>query len=104
MIRLYQAENLPQAQLLLDRLAAAGIEAHIFNANAQGIAGETPVTETLPEIWLENPSDEAAARAIVDEFEQQLAAPVTERPCPYCGAMNPSTFEICWKCGKELPK
>ncbi len=102
MIRLYQAENLPQAHLLLDKLATAGIEAHIFNANAQGIAGETPVTETLPEVWIEQESDEPAARAVVDAFEQQLRAPVTERACSHCDAMNPSTFEICWQCGKPL--
>ena len=103
MIRIYQAENLPQAHLLLDRMQTAGIVAHVFNQNAQGIAGETPVTETLPEIWLENEADEPAARVIIDAFEKQMQADITERPCPYCGAMNPSSFEVCWQCGRDLP-
>jgi len=102
MIRLYQAANLPQAHLLLDRLLAADIVAHVFNQNAQGMAGETPVTETLPEIWLEKPDDEPAAKAIVAAFETDMQADVGECLCPRCGAENPTSFEICWQCGKAL--
>lgn len=101
MFRLYSAANLPEAHLLLHRLAQAGIEARVLNEHAQGGMGEIPFTHAYPEIWIMEEADEARARRIVVEFEQAPSSPDTAR-CASCGEMNPPAFEICWRCGRVL--
>ncbi|MHB8743486.1 MAG: putative signal transducing protein [Sulfuricaulis sp.] len=101
MRRLCTAANLPEAHLLLHRLAHAGIEARVFNEHAQGGLGEIPFTHAYPEIWIMEPADEAPARKIIAEYERTPATPDTAR-CQACGEMNPQGFEICWHCGRLL--
>jgi hypothetical protein len=101
MFRLYTAANLPEAHLLLHRLAQAGIEARVLNEHAQGGLGEIPFTHAYPEVWIMETADEERARRIVVEFEQAPASPDMAR-CTACGEMNPPAFEICWYCGNIL--
>jgi hypothetical protein len=101
MFRLCTAANLPEAHLLLHRLAQAGIEACVLNEHAQGGLGEIPFTHAYPEIWIMEETDAARARCIVDEFEQGPVSRETTR-CVGCGEMNPPAFEICWRCGQAL--
>ena len=46
MRRVYTAAPLPEAHLMLQQLESAGINARVFNENAQGATGELPVTDT----------------------------------------------------------
>jgi hypothetical protein len=101
MFRLCTAANLPEAHLLLHRLAEAGIEARVLNEHAQGGLGEIPFTHAYPEIWIMEAADEERARRVVVEFEQAPASPDTAQ-CTACGEMNPPAFEICWRCGNIL--
>ena len=101
MIRLCTAANLPEAHLLLHRLAQAGIEACVLNEHAQGGLGEIPFTHAYPEIWIMEQADEPRARRIVVEFEQAPVSRDTTR-CSACGEMNPPAFELCWRCGQVL--
>lgn len=73
MLRLYTAANLPDAHMLRQLLAQAGIEAHVFNENAQSGMGEIPFTHAWPEVWLALPADEKQAREIVRLFERPPA-------------------------------
>jgi hypothetical protein len=97
MIKIYTAANLPDAHILLGLFDAAGIEARILNANAQGGVGEIPFTSTYPEIWLTHARDVAGARKVIETFERPLSATRPAR-CPHCGEENPPGFEICWNC------
>lgn len=101
MIRLYTAANLPDAHIVLNLLAQSGIEARVFNENAQGGLGEIPFTHTYPEVWLMDARDVRRAKQIVENYEKPTveANPVA---CPVCGEENPKNFEICWHCGKPL--
>lgn len=101
MFRLCTAANLPEAHLLLHRLAQDGIEACVLNEHAQGGLGEIPFTHAYPEIWIMEETDETRARRIVVEFEQAPVSLDTTR-CSVCGEMNPPAFEICWRCGQAL--
>lgn len=101
MRRLYDAADLPQAQLLIDRLAAAGIPARLFNENAQGGLGEIPFIAAYPQVWIEDEADWARARAVVERFERPVE-PAPARRCPACGEENPGEFELCWSCGAVL--
>jgi Putative prokaryotic signal transducing protein len=101
MLRLYTAANLPDAHLLRQLLAQAGIEAHVFNENAQSGMGEIPFTHAWPEVWLARPGDETRAREIVRGFEQP-PAPSPDVFCAECHERNPGNFELCWSCGAAL--
>lgn len=101
MKRVYIASDLPDAHIVLNLLALAGIEARVFNENAQGGLGEIPFTHAYPEVWVTDPEDAPHARRIIEA--QLRAAP---NPgvvfCRQCGEENPGNFQLCWHCGAGL--
>ncbi|MBL0143109.1 MAG: DUF2007 domain-containing protein [Betaproteobacteria bacterium] len=100
MKRLCNASNLPEAHILAGWLAQRGIRVRILNANASGALGELPVDAAAPQLWLEDPRQEAWAREAIEEFRRAAAGP--SRKCPACGEENPPAFELCWSCGCGL--
>jgi hypothetical protein len=103
MRRLYRPASRIDAYLLRDLLCQRGIEAQVFNENAQSAMGEIPIDAAGPEVWLD--SDDPAvwekARAIVRDFEQRPSV-LHNVFCRGCGEENPANFELCWKCGIGL--
>lgn len=102
MRRLYRAADLLEAILLRDLLAQARIEVFVFNEHAHAGAGELPLTEVWPEIWLRNDADLDAALAVVAGFERRHGTSGVDKGCPRCGEANPAGFEVCWSCGVPL--
>ena len=100
MKRCYQCASLVEAQLAVDLLRVAGIDARIFNSNAQSGLGEIPFTQTWPEIWLLDDADYARARALLESIERSAGTGSVR--CPACGEDNPRSFELCWHCGADL--
>jgi hypothetical protein len=101
MKRLCKAASLPDAHILRALLEQAGIEAHVFNENAQSGAGQLPVSEALPEVWVAQERDLERAREVVHRFEAAPPETVTVR-CGRCGEDNPGNFQLCWSCGAAL--
>lgn len=101
MKKIYSANNLMEAQIVLDLLEHAYIPAKIFNQHAQGVAGEIPFTHAYPEIWITREDDFERARCIIDTYERTPVATGTIN-CPSCGEENPANFQLCWKCGNGL--
>jgi hypothetical protein len=101
MKRLCRASSLPDAHILRGVLQEAGIETLVFNENAQSGAGQLPVNEACPELWLVREQDLARAREVVKAFERapQVTGSVA---CAACGEDNPANFELCWGCGGSL--
>jgi hypothetical protein len=104
MKKLHAASNLPEAHLLAGLLEQHGIAVRIFNANASslaGVAGEIPVDQARPQVWVEDPARFDEARRLVDEYlaRNPWAPP---RRCAKCGEENPASFELCWSCGASL--
>lgn len=96
----HRAPNLPDAQMIVDLLRAAGIDARVFNQNAQSAVGEIPPHVAWPQVWVVDDGDYAQARALIADF---LAQPAPgSRACPYCGEENPSNFLTCWSCGHAM--
>lgn len=94
---IYRATSLPDAQLVADLLNEAGIDARIFNQNAQSVAGEIPPEVAGPQVWVRHDEQARRARALVDAM--QSCAPAGEWQCRACGEANPSNFLTCWCCG-----
>jgi hypothetical protein len=99
--KLYSAASLPDAHLIRNLLDQAGIEAHVFNENAQGGVGQLPVMEACPQIWIVREGDLPRARQILEAFEH-MPAIRSNLHCEQCSEDNPSTFQLCWNCGSSL--
>jgi hypothetical protein len=101
MKRLCKAPSLPDAYILRGLLEQAGIEAHVFNENAQSGVGQLPVPEALPELWVAEERDFERARELVRSFEAAPRDAGAVR-CSGCGEDNPGNFQVCWSCGASL--
>lgn len=101
MQRVYIANDLPTAQLVVDRLAQHGVSARVLNTHASTLAGELPALLTCPEIWVDDPADCVAARQVIETMELTVSSDAL-KPCPMCGEQSPIEFEICWRCEAEL--
>ena len=101
MKKLYRAANLPDAHILRGLLVQAGIQAHVFNENAQGGLGQLPFTEAWPEVWVSEDHDLARAQEIVQAFECSPEVSASVR-CPACAEENPTSFQWCWSCGTSF--
>ncbi|MGH8762375.1 MAG: DUF2007 domain-containing protein [Nitrosospira sp.] len=101
MKKICSAASLIEAQIMLDLLEHANINARLFNEHAQGGVGDIPFTHAYPEVWVIRDSDFARGQAIVRAFEK---TPVETRIvfCRTCGEENPHNFQLCWKCGAGL--
>lgn len=100
---LYEAANLMDAQLLLDRLEEAGVPVVLRNEYLSNMVGLLPESATHPTIWVEDADDWERGRAVVAAFEERLGSNVdAEITCRACGETNPANFELCWKCRASL--
>ena len=100
MKRLLQAPNLALATLWADQLCAAGIAASVQRAYASGIAGEIPLDQALPEVWVLDDAELPSARALMDELRRR---PHVHWLCHVCGESVDGPFEQCWNCGALRP-
>ncbi len=101
MRKIYSAATLPDAHLLRGLLGQAGIDAKVFNENAQGGMGEIPFTHAYPEVWIVDEGDTVRAREVIRQFERPGPPPAT-LCCPACAEDNPGNFQLCWSCGESL--
>ncbi len=81
-------------------LEAEGIACTLKNEFLVGAAGELPLNEVWPEVWLENDVDYQHARAVIAALisgdADETAAPWT---CAHCGEILEGQFVACWRCG-----
>ena len=101
MKKIYSAANLMEAHIMLDLLGQSGIDARLFNENAQGAAGQIPFTHAYPEVWIMKDSDLERGKIVVNNYE---SSPVESGVvfCSACGEENPRNFQLCWHCGAGL--
>lgn len=100
MKRLLSAPNLALATLWADLLNQAGVPTTVQRQYASSIAGEVPVDQTLPELWIQDADQYEQARRLL----QELRHPVHRRwRCPGCQELIDGPFEQCWNCGTVMP-
>ena len=100
MPRLTQAPNLAIATLWADALVAEGIAANVQRQYLAGIAGEMPPDQCLPEVWFQNPAQEARARELLYDLQH---VPQRRWHCT-CGELVEGGFEQCWNCAALMPR
>ncbi|MDH5391677.1 MAG: DUF2007 domain-containing protein [Gammaproteobacteria bacterium] len=101
MKKLYASADRLLVYHLQNALASEGINCVINNDMIYSLAGEVPVNEVWPELWLSDESQLKKARKILSE----LLIPLKCRPglwhCRQCGEQHESQFTECWQCGLE---
>lgn len=101
MRRIYSAATLPDAHLVRGLLLQAGIDARVFNENAQGAMGEIPFHQAWPEVWIMDDAQSARARDLIRQIEGPAPGPGGVF-CSRCHEENPVNFQVCWHCGAEI--
>jgi hypothetical protein len=103
MQRLCTASSLQEAELIVDTLARAGIEARVLNELAAGMVGQIPFSQSLPEIWVLADELDSAGR-VLEEFRRRQREGQVEGNirCTTCGEESPANFELCWNCRSDL--
>ena len=100
MRKIYSAATLADAHLVVGLLGQAGIDARVFNENAQGGLGELPFTHVWPEVWLVDDGDKERALEVIREIERTETT--VQVACSACKEMNPDNFQVCWNCGEAI--
>ncbi len=101
-VRFAEYRTVGEARLLAGALEAAGLSVEVRGEPLAPLSGEIPSTETWVELWV-LPHEEAAARQLLAELEENSEAAEQALLCPRCQEENPGNFELCWSCGVELP-
>jgi len=99
-VKVYSAPTLPDAHLIAALLAQEGIEARVFNENAQGGLGEIPFIHAWPEVWVIDERHVERARQVIRALERTDTR--SQVVCAACGEANPSNFQLCWNCGGQI--
>jgi hypothetical protein len=102
MQRVYSSQDAALTVYLKGLLETEGIACTLRNALLGGAAGELPVHETWPELWVMHDADAERARAIV----AAASAPPVGSPwtCPSCAESIEGQFDQCWQCGAARPE
>jgi len=98
MKRVYRAASLLQVAHARNVLIAAGIRCEMRNLYLAGAAGDLPMMETWPQLYVEESDERAALRALSSAASASGEAPWT---CEQCGEQLEGQFTACWRCGHE---
>jgi uncharacterized protein YlaI len=101
MRRLTTAPNLAIATLWADMLQQGGIDTSVQRAYASSIAGEVPPDQCLPEVWVMDDDEHAAALVLLGQLRN---APHQHWVCRSCHERIDGPFEQCWSCGAAMPR
>ena len=101
MKRIYTADNVAMAWHIRNILEQHDIYAEVKNEKIYSIAGETPITESLPEVWVK-PFYTKRAEEIIREHTLPNNTEGEDWVCGKCNEDNAPSFNICWNCLTSL--
>ena len=98
MKKLTSSESLVTINHFKNVLASEGIASEIRNEFLGGIAGEMPVDQVWPELWVVSDLDYDRAKQLIDDSVVD-ESPKAPWRCATCGTENEGQFAACWSCG-----
>ncbi|WP_104204805.1 DUF2007 domain-containing protein [Billgrantia saliphila] len=98
-VRVFAHSNALLVSHVRNLLAAANIPVELRNMVLGGGAGELPLGECEPEVWVAPHNRERADAIIRDALAGRSEAP--EWICPSCGEWLEGVFEACWQCSDK---
>jgi hypothetical protein len=99
MKRIFSSPNLIEVTQLKQGLESAGIACFIRNEISAGLAPEIPMTESTPELWIQDDHNLAEAMQIKSDWQSSANVVGSDWVCPACGETSEPQFTSCWKCG-----
>lgn len=102
-VEVYRCQNEAEAVILINTLLEHGIHARVVGEHLQAAIGELPPgRDTALQLWT-NLADQAAARAILQEYEDGRKETSAQVPgpgwtCPRCHTNVEPPFQVCWNC------
>jgi len=102
MKRVYTADSIAMAWHVKNVLEHNDIPAVVKNEGLMSIAGEMPITECQPQVWVLNDLNAKLAEQLVLET---VGGQVMEGPdwlCRNCSESNMANFAICWNCQSSI--
>ena len=97
MKKVFTAHDTIIAGFLKSILEERGVSCILRNDYLGGGAGELPLNECWPEIWVVDPREEQLARKIIAEHRTPLEGEVWQ--CANCNELLEAQFTSCWQCG-----
>ncbi len=99
MLKLYEAADRIEAQLLKDHLQDEGIAAVILGDYLSGAMGELPAN-IYPEVWVLNVKEFTTAEQVLLEFTKSYIQREQKGDwcCSKCGEIVSAGFDVCWNC------
>jgi hypothetical protein len=96
-VRVFAHSNALLVSHVRNVLDAAGIPVELRNMVLGGGAGELPLGECEPEVWVAAHNRERAEALIHQAMADSGDEPVWT--CPNCGETLEGVFDTCWHCG-----
>lgn len=101
-MKIFSASNPVEAHIVCELLKSQRIEAKVHDELTFGLRGEIPLgQDTDPYVWVINDVDQARARKLIEEYEQQQGG--DNWFCPQCAESIENQFALCWNCGEANP-
>lgn len=98
MKRLYSNDNVAMVWHVKNMLQQQGIDVLVKNDKLYSIAGEVPVTECMPEVWVKNALHYRYAEQLIEEMEKGSDEHHPGWQCDECGENIEGSFDVCWNC------
>jgi len=99
MIRLARAPDIILGQHWANLLEQAGIPCRLSGHYLSGAAGEIPVDQCGPDLWIEFAEDRERAMRIIEGRVDPSATALAPWYCGRCGEYLEWQFTACWQCG-----
>ncbi|WP_372612063.1 putative signal transducing protein [Halomonas sp.] len=100
-VRVFAHSNALLVSHVHNVITAAGMPAELRNMTLGGGAGELPLGECEPEVWVAPHNRERAGVLIHDALEGKNDRP--DWTCPGCGERLEGVFDACWRCEQWRP-
>lgn len=105
MKRVFTGVTLTDTTHVKNLLDLSGIKSFIKNTYLSSGAGDLPVFDVSPELWVFRDGDAARAEAVIhDALRPQTSVAAEPWRCPRCSESNEGQFAACWRCGADDPR
>tara|TARA_B100001094_G_scaffold308006_1_gene340219 strand:- start:826 stop:1140 length:315 start_codon:yes stop_codon:yes gene_type:complete len=102
MKRVYTADNVPMAWHIKNILEGQGVSCLVKNDRLYSVAGEIPITECMPEVWVKDSLYARYAEEIIEQAQSDQVEDEGDWKCLICEETNFSNFGACWSCGAQI--
>ncbi len=100
MKRIYTSTDLVRIGMLRASLEANDIPCMLRNEYLGGAAGDIPINECWPELWILDERDLARAEQVLARALATETVIGSAWHCERCGEQCEPQFALCWRCGQ----